>query len=277
MNSAERTATHRAVSILPCIITGVKLLAAIFLVSAPFAVAAVGARVLPPTAQEAVRPESAEFFEARVRPVLAANCYDCHTEEQLGGLRLDSREAMLKGGKRGPAIVPGDPDHSLLVAAVRQSGDLKMPKGGRLKPEDVDALAAWVRAGAPWPTAAKTTAAAKAGGYVIKPEQRAFWAFQPIRKPAIPAVANTGWAKTDIDRFVLARLDKERLTPVKPADRLTLLRRATLDLTGLPPTPEDVEAFANDTSVDAFAKVVDRLLASPRYGEAWGRQWLDVA
>src|SRR5206468_4924401 len=100
---------------------------------------------------------------------------------------------------------------------------------------------------------------------------------QPIRNPAVPAAANTGWAKTDIDRFVMARLDKERLTPVKPADRLTLLRRATLDLIGLPPTPEDVEAFANDTSVDAFAKIVDRLLASPRYGEAWGRLWLDVA
>ena len=234
-----------------------------------------------------------EFFETKIRPVLAENCFDCHTEEALSGLRLDSREAMLKGGKRGPAIVPGDPDASLMIRAVRQVDEkLKMPRGGRLKPEEIDALADWVRAGAIWPSAATTTttsaeaskpdaaAAAPApvrSAYVIKPEQRAFWAFQPIGKPPVPAVSHGDWPKTDIDRFVLARLDKEGLTPVAPADKLALLRRATLDLIGLPPTPEEIDAFQKDDSPDAFAKVVDRLLASPHYGEAWGRLWLDVA
>ncbi len=173
---------------------------------------------------------SPEYFEAKVRPVLAASCYDCHTEESLGGLRLDSREGMLKGGKSGPAIVPGDPDKSLMIQAVRQTGDkLKMPKGGRLKPDEVDALVEWVRAGAVWPapvaTAAPATRAA-AATYTIKPEQRAFWSFQPIRKPPVPAVSHGDWAKTDIDRFVLARLEKDGLAPVAAADKLTLIRRA---------------------------------------------------
>jgi mono/diheme cytochrome c family protein len=270
----------------------VKSFAVLFRVAAPIALAAAGARVAPalsavegpalsalqaPNQPTEAAPDSAEFFEARIRPVLAANCYDCHTEEQLGGLRLDSRDAMLKGGKRGPAIMPGDPERSLLIAAVRQAGDLKMPKGGRLKPEEIDALASWIRAGAKWPAAVATAAAAKPAGYVIKPEQRAFWAFQPLAKSVVPQVARGEWPKTDIDRFVLARLEKDRMAPVKAADRLTLLRRATLDLTGLPPTPEEIDAFANDTSPDAFARVVDRLLASPRYGETWGRLWLDVA
>jgi mono/diheme cytochrome c family protein len=238
---------------------------------------------------------SSEFFEAKVRPVLAANCYDCHTDLRSGGLRLDSRDAMLKGGRSGPAIVPGDPDKSLLVEAVRQTNDkLKMPKGGRLKPDEVDALVEWIRAGAVWPSLAVTNTATASEAkpsvastpaasppkpplYVITPEQRAFWSFQPIRKPAAPAVSHGAWPKTDIDRFVLARLEKEGLAPVGAADKLTLLRRATLDLTGLPPTPEEIDAFQKDDAPDAFAKVVDRLLASPRYGETWARLWLDVA
>ncbi len=271
--------------------TRVKSFAAMVLLTMPLALAAAGGRTsvgpgsVPgptPVAQSPQSPSgSAEYFEATIRPILAANCYDCHTDEQMGGLRLDSRDAILKGGKSGPAIVPGDPDKSLLIAAVRQTSDkLKMPKGGKLKREEVDALTEWVRAGAFWPspTATKTTHAVPApAAYVIKPEQRAFWSFQPIRKPDVPAVADARWPRTDIDRFVLARLEKEGLAPVNPADRLTLLRRATLDLTGLPPTPEDIDAFAKDTSPDAFSKVVDRLLASPQYGETWGRLWLDVA
>jgi hypothetical protein len=272
--------------------------------------------------------DSADFFEAKIRPLLAANCYDCHTEEHLGGLRLDSREAMLKGGKSGPAIVPGDPDRSLMIRAVRQIDALKMPQGGRLAPDEVEALAAWVRAGAAWPTfaasaasvgrpesaasaasvgkpesagsaasvgrpesavsaasvgkpasAGTTTGVAKstAPAYVIKPEQRAFWSFQPIHKPEVPSPKRAEWAKTDIDRFVLARLEQEGLTPVRAADKRTLIRRATLDLIGLPPTVEEIDAFEHDDSPDAFAHVVDRLLASPQYGEAWGRLWLDVA
>jgi mono/diheme cytochrome c family protein len=251
-----------------------------------------------------------EFFEAKIRPVLAVNCYDCHTEERMGGLRLDSRDAVLKGGKSGPAIVPGNPDASLLIRAVRQTETLKMPKGGRLKPDEIDALVEWVRAGAPWPAsatvstdAASTSAAGAASAdktagkpvsgaatadvktstpaplkpYVITAEQRAFWSFQPIKKVPAPAVAHGDWPKTDIDRFVLARLEKEGLAPVGPADKPTLIRRATLDLTGLPPTSEEIAAFEMDDRPDAFARVVDRLLASPRYGETWGRLWLDVA
>src|SRR4051794_34253985 len=173
-----------------------------------------------------VAPQPADVFEARIRPILAANCYDCHTDQRMGGLRIDSREALLKGGRSGPAIVPGDPDKSLLIQAVRQTGTLKMPKGGVLRPDDVSALADWVRAGAAWADAAPTATAAaataptapapsSAPAYVIKPEQRAFWSFQPLHKPPLPAVSHGNWPKTDIDRFVLARLDKDGLTPVR--------------------------------------------------------------
>jgi len=237
--------------------------------------------------QAAVPAASADFFEAKVRPLLAANCYECHTDQRMGGLRLDSREALLRGGRSGPAIVPGDPDKSLLIAAVRQTGALKMPKGGVLKPDEVAALVDWVKAGAAWNTASALSAAAAASApaasadaastYVIRPEQRAFWSFQALRKPPPPAVSHESWPKTDIDRFVLARLERAGLTPVRPADKRTLIRRATLDLIGLPPTMEEIEAFENDDSPDAFAKVVDRLLESPQYGETWGRLWLDVA
>ena len=218
-----------------------------------------------------------DFFETKIRPILADNCYSCHTGSQLGGLRVDSREALLKGGKSGPAIAPGDPDKSLLITAVRQTTEkLKMPMGGKLKKDEVDALAEWVRGGAVWPEAPKgAMTAPRSGEYVITKEQREFWSFAPLRKVTVPPV--TGRAKTDIDRFLLAALEKQGLKPAPPADRRTLLRRATLDLTGLPPTPEEVSNFEKDPSPDAFAKVVDRLLASPRYGERWGRIWLDVA
>jgi mono/diheme cytochrome c family protein len=245
------------------------------------------ARQTAASAQSAGTPE---YFEASVRPVLAANCYDCHTDEKMGGLRLDSREGLLKGGRTGPAIVAGDPDKSLLIQAVRQTREtLKMPKGGRLKPAEIDALAEWVKAGAPWPAVAPTSTAASPDkpapatatpatpGYVIKPEQRAFWSFQPIHATPAPAVSHTSWPKSDIDRYVLARLERAGLAPVRAADKRTLLRRATLDLIGLPPTADEIEAFEKDDTPDAFAKVVDRLLASPHYGETWGRLWLDVA
>jgi mono/diheme cytochrome c family protein len=234
-------------------------------------------------------PRSAEYFETRVRPVLAANCYDCHADERMGGLRVDSRDALLKGGRSGPAIVPGDPDKSLLIEAVRQTrATLKMPKGGRLTPAEIDGLVDWVKAGAPWAAFAPAAtavaserkpspAAAATPGYVITPAQRAFWSFQPVRVAPVPAVSHTAWPKTDIDRYVLAHLERAGLTPVRAADKRTLIRRATLDLIGLPPTAEEIDAFDNDQSPDAFATVIDRLLASPQYGETWGRLWLDVA
>jgi len=247
------------------------------------------AAALPLAITIAVEAQSPDAFETKVRPILAANCYDCHADEHMGGLRLDSRDGLLKGGNSGqPAVVPGDPDKSLLIQAVRQTSEkLKMPKGGRLRPDEVETLVEWVKSGAAWPTsatasktdvaAAPATARASAPGYVIKPEQRAFWSFQPLRKPPVPAVSQESWAKSDIDRFVLARLEKDGLAPVRAADKRTLIRRATLDLTGLPPSAEDIEAFEKDEAPDAFAKVIDRLLATRQYGETWGRLWLDVA
>jgi mono/diheme cytochrome c family protein len=225
--------------------------------------------------------QSDEFFETRVRPVLVANCEDCHGDDEKGGLRVDSRDALLKGGVDGPVIVPGKPDESLLIKAVRHAeGAPMMPKGrAQLKADDIEALVAWVRAGAPWPTAPAAASLTPVASHAptFTAEQRAFWAFQPIHASPAPAVRDTGWSKCDIDRFILAKLEHDGLHPVAPADKPTLIRRATLDLTGLPPSPEEIDAFVRDGSPGAFAKVIDRLLASPRYGETWGRMWLDVA
>ena len=220
------------------------------------------------------------FFETRIRPLLAANCQSCHGDSAMAGLRVDSREGMLRGGETGPAIVPGDPDKSTLIKAVQHAdGFPRMPRGrAKLATQDIDALAQWIRDGAAWPAAAAAAPApAVAHERPITAEQRAYWAFRPLDKPVAPEVRRADWPRTDIDRFVLARLEREGLGPVGPADKLTLLRRATLDLTGLPPSPDDVDAFLKDQSPDAFGKVIDRLLESPQYGEAWGRLWLDVA
>ena len=213
-----------------------------------------------------------EFFEMRVRPVLAKNCFACHSASKMGGLEIRSRDSLLKGGKSGPAVIAGDPDHSLLIQAIRQQGELKMPPQGRLKDEEIEQISSWVKSGAIWPDA-PSAPAAKTGEYVVTPEQRAFWSFQPIQKPELPKVN----AKTPIDRFILAKLNEKGLAPVKLADKRTLIRRATYDLTGLPPSPEQIDGFLADKSSNAFEKVVDRLLASPHYGERWGRHWLDVA
>jgi hypothetical protein len=233
------------------------------------AVSAASAQTLP--------PNSPEFFEEKIRPVLAKNCYSCHTTSQMSGLRLDSAEGMAKGGKRGAAVVPGNPSASLLLQAIKQTDpNLKMPVGSKLTDAEVSDFAAWIEAGAAWPKTAPTAASAD-GKYVIYPEQKEFWSLIPLHRPKVPTVKDTKWSKTDIDRFVLARLEKESLKPVAPASKRDLIRRATLDLTGLPPTYEDIQAFEKDASPNAFAKVVDRLLASPQYGERWGRVWLDVA
>src|SRR5579872_2330016 len=215
--------------------------------------------------------KSGEFFETRIRPVLANNCYACHAEMQTSGLRLDSRDGLVKGGKTGAAIVLGDPDRSLLIQAVTHTHErLKMPPGKKLADAEIADLKTWIRMGAPWP---ESTAAAPsiAKGRAITPEQRAFWSFQPLKKSPPPEVHAAGWARSRIDRFILAKLESAGLKPVGPATKRTLIRRATFDLTGLPPTPEDVDALLNDPSTDAYAKVVDRLLASPHFGERWGR------
>ena len=214
--------------------------------------------------------DGGEFFETNVRPVLVRQCLPCHSSptSPMGGLRLDSREAMLKGGTRGAAIVPGKPAESLLLRAVRQSESLKMPPSGKLKDAEIAAIAQWIEMGAPW--AAVQTA--QAAG-----QPKKYWAFVPPNPPRPPDVKNAAWVQSPIDRFVLAALEAKGLAPAAPADKRTLIRRASYDLTGLPPSPEEVRAFLEDTRTDAFARVIDRLLASPRYGERWGRHWLDVA
>jgi hypothetical protein len=221
-----------------------------------------------------------EFFETRIRPVLATNCYSCHTTSRLGGLQLDSRASLLKGGKSGPGFVPGKPAESLLMKAVSQADTrLKMPMGGaKLKDEEIADLAHWIEMGAPWPEGPPASSATGSkNGFVLTAQKRSLWSLQPIRNPGLPAVKNAAWVKMPVDRFVLAHLEQRGLKPLGPANRRALIRRATYDLIGLPPTPEEIAAFENDTTPDAFAKVVDRLLASPHYGERWGRHWLDVA
>ncbi|MDQ1471827.1 MAG: hypothetical protein QOJ99_3307 [Bryobacterales bacterium] len=229
-----------------------------------------------------VTADSATFFETRIRPLLSQSCYSCHQRMHMGGLEMQSREALLKGGAHGPAIVPGHPEESLLIQAVEyKHPKIKMPPNGKLNEGDIALLTSWIKAGAIWPEtpAVSEKAAAESGKqaeYSITSEQRKFWSFQPVRKPALPEVKNSAWVRNDIDRFILAKLEEKGLKPVRPADRRTLIRRATFDLTGLPPTPDEIETFLKDQSPDAFVKVVDRLLASPRYGERWGRYWLDI-
>jgi hypothetical protein len=226
-----------------------------------------------------VDPAGAEFFESKIRPILADNCYQCHSQQAKkikGGLLLDTREGVLKGGDTGPAIVPNDPDKSLLIKAVRYADEnLQMPpKGKRLSAEKIAALETWVKMGAPDPRVAKAGAPAVE---TIRDKARTHWVFQPVKEPAIPEVKNERFVRTPVDNFILAKLEAKGMRPSPEADKRTLIRRATFDLIGLPPTPEEVENFIADKSPDAFEKVVDRLLDSPHYGERWGRHWLDVA
>ncbi|MCC6395240.1 MAG: DUF1549 domain-containing protein [Bryobacterales bacterium] len=217
----------------------------------------------------AATPDASEFFEKNIRPVLARQCLACHSSptSPMGGLRLDTREAILKGGSRGPAVSPGKPAESLLLSAVRQTGALRMPPSGKLKDAEIAALTEWIAMGAPW--------GAKA--HASKEPPKKYWAFLPAHEPPLPEVHNAAWVKSPMDRFILSALEAKGLAPAPPADKRTLIRRATFDLTGLPPTPREVRAFLEDTRPDAFARVVDRLLDSPHYGERWGRHWLDVA
>jgi mono/diheme cytochrome c family protein len=243
-----------------------------------------GACLLWPLAARAAElkpsPAQVEFFEKAVRPVLADHCFDCHgPRKQKGGLRLDSRAALLSGGDSGPVVVPGKPDKSLLITAVHYADNPRMPPRNKLKPEQIAALTDWVKQGAPWPAApVEIRTPAPAGrAFQISPKDRDFWSFRPVSDPPLPRVKDGAWPRTSIDHFILARLEAGGLRPAPPADRRTLLRRATFDLTGLPPTPEEIDAFLADDSPRAFERVVDRLLASPHYGERWARHWLDVA
>jgi mono/diheme cytochrome c family protein/cytochrome c553 len=230
-------------------------------------VPAVALLLLAGAGQEGVSPDGDDFFGKRVRPVLTERCFSCHGAEAdriKGGLRLDTPEGLWKGGDSGKSIVPGDPDRSLLIQAVRWTdADLRMPPKKKLDPAQIADLEAWVRNGARDPR--PRSAAAEAGGDDA-------WAFRPLRKAAAPA-----GAPHPIDAFLLERLAAKGLSAAPPADRRALIRRATFDLHGLPPSPDETEAFVSDGSPAAFEKAVDRLLASPRYGEQWARHWLDVS
>ena len=236
------------------------------------------------TIASAADPTDADFFESRVRPLLAEHCYACHSagpRSSRGACFWTTLEAMRKGGQTGPAVVPGKLDESLLIQAVRYEDELtKMPPKGKLPAASIAVLEQWVKAGALGPEARsnlrRRLSSQKSRGINFA-EARKHWAYQPIKRHEPPAVKNASWCKSPIDPFILARLEASGLTPSPPADRRTLLRRAYYDLVGLPPTAEEIEAFERDRSSDAFARVVDRLLASPRYGERWGRHWLDVA
>ena len=227
-----------------------------------------------PIVDAQISPEQEQFFETQIRPLLTKNCYACHTNLSSGGLRLDSREAMLKGGKDGVVVVAGHPESSLLVSAIHYDAKLRMPPAGPLKREEVAALEQWISEGAKWPASSGTTAPVTAAPKITE-AQRNFWSFRAPTKPAVPATSSS-WARNDIDRFILAKLEEQHLKPVADADKRTLIRRVTYDLTGLPPTPAEVQSFVDDKSKDAYEHLVDRLLASPAYGERWGRMWLDV-
>ena len=253
---------------------------ALFALAAPEGRAADPVKIDDAPKPPAVSAEQSAFFESKVRPLLVAKCFSCHGDrDKRGGLRLDSREAILKGGAKGPILVVGDPAASRLIAAVGYEGALKMPPVGKLRADEIAALTAWVKMGAPWPaTAAGNSGSAKGQALDMKitDAQKSFWSFRPVAKPPLPPVKNAAWCVSPIDRFVLSKLESKGLKPAPAADRRSLIRRVSFDLVGLPPTPEEVETFVNDQSPNAWEKLIDRLLASPHYGERWGRHWLDL-
>ena len=215
-------------------------------------------------------------FEAQIRPILVNSCYECHgPKKQESGLRLDSKLSALVGGDRGPALVPGDSDASPIATSIRRGHDLKMPPDRSLKSVEIDAIVAWIDRGAAWPNDDRQTGTEiRSGG--ITPQDRRFWSFGPLSTAPAPDVRDSSWAWTSIDRHILARLEKEGIAPNPDADKETLIRRVTLDFTGLLPTPDEIDAFLADESNEAAHRVVARLLASNVYGERWGRHWLDI-
>mgnify|MGYP003336151989 CR=1 FL=1 len=225
-----------------------------------------------------------DFFESKIRPVLVKNCYPCHSAEagkSKGGLQLDTREGIRTGGDSGPAVVPGELEKSLLIGAIRHdNADLAMPPekaGGKLPDAVIRDFEAWVKMGAPDP---RTGGAKPVAKKYDTSQAKNWWAYQPLQKSPVPSPKDAAWARGDIDRFVLAALEAKGLKPVADAELTTLARRIHFDLTGLPPTPEETDAFLKSAAINretAIAQLVDRLLASPRFGEHWGRHWLDVA
>ena len=226
-------------------------------------------------------PEAIEFFETKVRPVLADRCFKCHgPETQKAGVRLDARSAMLAGGEGGPVLLEGDQSpNSRILQVIKYDTQLKMPPDAKLPQEQIDALTEWVNMGSPWPGGEEIVAANKETVWAdrVAAAKATHWSFQPVALPAAPEVTTKDWAKTPIDQFILAQIEGKQITPSPRADKRTLIRRAYMDLTGLAPTMDEVRAFEADESPEAFDKVIEQLLASPHYGERWGRHWLDVA
>jgi hypothetical protein len=219
----------------------------------------------------AISPEQKEFFENKIRPIFSNSCLECHSAEKgkvKGGLNMDSRETVLKGGETGPALEPGNAAKSLLIKAVTWEDDLQMPPKKKLSAEEIAALKEWVTMGAPDP---------REPSKVVAKDKKSHWAFQPITRPTPPSVKNNAWVKNSIDKFILAKLEEKQMLPAPPADPEALLRRAYFDLIGLPPSPRELEAFRKDPSDEAFAKVIDRLMEDPAYGERWARHWMDTA
>jgi mono/diheme cytochrome c family protein len=236
---------------------------------------AAGSRADDPASTRAFSAADVTFFEAEVRPLLQANCLNCHGGEARikGGLKLTSRADVLKGGDSGPAVALDKPEESRLLKAVNHADDLKMPPKGKLSLAQIAVLTKWVTMGLPF---VEVPAAAHHGPPKVDDNARGFWSFRPVERPAVPAVADAEWVRNPIDAFILARLQSAGLAPAPPAAKTALLRRVTYDLTGLPPTPGEVDAFLADGAPDAYERVVDRLLRSPHYGEKWGRHWLDL-
>jgi mono/diheme cytochrome c family protein len=222
-------------------------------------------------------PEALAFYERDVLPLLKAHCYKCHGDSKVkANLSLTTRAAILKGGDLGPAVMLEKPDESNLVKAINYKGDLEMPPTGKLKPDQIETLTKWVKASLPMKDGAATIAKVEHKGGVITPESKNYWAYRPVKCPPLPQVSNRAWVANPIDAFILNKLDAKGLAPAAPANRVALIRRVYYDLTGLPPTPEQVDTFVADHSPLAFENLIDHLLDSPHYGEKWGRHWLDV-
>lgn len=225
------------------------------------------------------KADDTAFFESKVRPLLIQRCYECHSHEKKikGGLALDSKPGWQTGGEHGAAITPGDVNKSLLITAIRYTdSDLQMPTKGKLPAEEIAILEQWVKLGAPDPRDKEVVTAAKKKRVIDLNKGKKFWAFQPVSNPKPPLVQDASWPLDPLDHFILKPLEAKGIKPVADADRYTWLRRVSLDLTGLPPTPMDIESFSKDTSSDACANAVDRLLNSKAYGERWARHWLDL-
>ena len=222
-------------------------------------------------------PEDAQFFEAKIRPILAENCHRCHGEKkQNGRLRLDSLAPLLAGGESGPAITPGKPEESLLIEAINYAS-LEMPPDARLKPEQVSLLTEWVKRGAPWPGSGDVALQPRKTALVVTDEDRQHWSFQPVKHSPLPPIQNPkSKIQNCIDAFILAKLFEKQLAPSPEATKRELFRRASFDLTGLPPGADEIEAFAADERPDSYERTIDRLLASPQHGERWARHWLDI-